>query len=111
MRSIFSCCPPLPTSPRTCPGLGGKARRAPRSALRERVVGLAGVTGQVPRPHRGFGGAILEAGLVKQTGGHYRGPHPIQGTNRRAPDASRRGSKTTASAGRGYAFTAFRTIT
>ncbi len=73
MRSIFSCCPPLHTSPRTCPGRGGKARRAPRSALRERVVGLAGVTGQVPRPHGGFGGAILEAGLVKQTGGHYSG--------------------------------------
>jgi hypothetical protein len=72
MRSIFSCCALLLTSPRTCPGIGGEARRAPRSALRERVVGLAGATGQVPRQHGGFGWPIYEARLVKQAGGHYR---------------------------------------
>jgi hypothetical protein len=50
-------------------------------------VGLAGATGQVPRPHGGFGEAILEAGLVKQTWGHYRNrvPHAGKKVSRDSP--------------------------
>jgi hypothetical protein len=46
MRSIFSCCSPAHARPKPDLGEGGKANRTPHSALRERAVGHAAVTGQ-----------------------------------------------------------------
>ncbi len=85
MRSSSSSCALPRKGGRTCPRSGGKASRAARRALPERVDGLAGATGQVPQWLQVGQGWFLQATCVTLRGGHYTCDRPSAGKRWRMP--------------------------
>jgi hypothetical protein len=76
VRSNSARGPLPPKRARTSPRSGGRASRVPRWALPERVDGLAGATGQVPRWLQVGQGWYIQATRVKLRGGHYKVTYP-----------------------------------